>query len=59
MNTDHAKHERDANRKPDPKDSKLERIAEQIVPPSQEISDDDLKDPGKMTPAATPTDNRS
>ena len=59
MSTDHAKHEHDANREPDPKDSKLERIAKQIVPPSQEISSDDLKDPGRMTPAAPPTDNRS
>jgi hypothetical protein len=60
--TDQAKHDRDVHREPgrkDDKDSKLERIAEQIVPPSQEISDEDLKDPGRMTPKAPPTDNRT
>lgn len=59
MITDQAKHDHDANREPDSKDNKLERIVKQIVPPSQEVSDDDLKDPGRMTPAAPPTDNRS
>lgn len=59
MITDHAKSQRDVDRDQDPKDSKLERIAKQIVPPSQDVTNDDLKDPGRMTPAAPPTDNRS
>lgn len=59
MITDQAKHQREVDRDRDQKDSKLERVAKQIVPPSQEVSNDDLKDPGRMTPAAPPTDNRS
>jgi hypothetical protein len=40
-------------------DSVLERIAKTIAPPSHEASDDELKDPGKMTPGAPPTKNKS
>ncbi len=40
-------------------DSVLERIAKTIAPPSHEVSDDELKDPGKMTPGAPPTKNKS
>lgn len=40
-------------------DSALERIAKTIAPPSHEVSDDELKDPGKMTPGAPPTKNKS
>jgi len=49
----------DANPQPDSKDSKLERLAKQIDPPGRDVTDDDLKDPGRMTPGAPPTDNRS
>jgi hypothetical protein len=45
--------------KHDKDDSILERAARKIAPPSNEVSDDDLKDPGRMTPGAPPTDNRS
>jgi hypothetical protein len=38
---------------------KLERLAKEIDPPSREIPDKDLKDPGRMTPDAPPADNRS
>ena len=38
---------------------KLERLARKIDPPSREVSDEDLRDPGRMTPNSTPTDNRS
>jgi hypothetical protein len=40
-------------------DSVLERMAKTIAPPSHEVSDDELKDPGKMTPGAPPTKNKS
>lgn len=45
--------------KPQPGDTAVERIARKIVPPSTEVSDDELSNPGKMTPEAPPTDNRS
>lgn len=47
--------------KPSPKQDKgrLEKLAEHIDPPGREIPDRDLKDPGRMTPKAPPTDNRS
>lgn len=51
--------EHEANREPDAQDTKLERTIKKIVPPSHEVSDEDLKDPGGMTPGAPPTDNRS
>lgn len=54
---DHRDH--DANTQPDRQDSKLERLVKHIEPPGREVTDDDLKDPGRMTPGATPTDNRS
>jgi hypothetical protein len=37
----------------------VERIAKKIVPPSTEVSDQELKNPGEMTPDARPTENRS
>jgi hypothetical protein len=44
---------------PDRPDSKLERLVKHIEPPGRDVTDDDLKDPGRMTPKSTPTDNRS
>jgi len=49
----------DAHEKPSQHDSKLERIVRKIEPTGHEIRDDDLRDPGTMTPDAPPTDNRS
>ena len=40
-------------------EDKLERLARKIVPPSREIKDRDLTDPGRMTPDTPPVDNRS
>lgn len=37
----------------------VEHLMSEIVPPSQEVSDDDIMDPGRMTPKAPPVDNRS
>jgi hypothetical protein len=37
----------------------LEDLARKIDPPSREVSDTALKDPGRMTPGAPPVDNRS
>lgn len=39
--------------------TRLENIASKIDPPGRDVSDEDLKDPGRMTPGAPPTDNRS
>jgi hypothetical protein len=39
--------------------TRLEKAASKIVPPSNEISDEDIFDPGRMTPGAPPVDNRS
>jgi hypothetical protein len=44
---------------PDKDDGKLERLAKKIDPPGKEPTDEDLRDPGSMTPDAQPTDNRS
>ncbi|HYC42286.1 MAG TPA: hypothetical protein VEB70_04785 [Noviherbaspirillum sp.] len=49
----------EANTQPDQEDSKLERLVKHIEPPGRDVTDDDLKDPGRMTPNSTPTDNRS
>lgn len=38
---------------------KLERAVKHVEPPGREVTDDELKDPGRMTPGATPTENRS
>lgn len=59
MNTNQQKHDDHANRDPDKHDSELEKLAKQVDPPGRETSDDDLRDPGNMTPDATPTRNRS
>lgn len=42
-----------------PEKGRLEKFAEQVDPPGREILDSDLKDPGRMTANAPPTDNRS
>jgi len=42
-----------------PDDNIIERTAKRIVPPSTDVDDEDIKDPGRMTPEASPTDNRS
>lgn len=52
-------HDHHANRNPDKDDNVLERMAKIIDPPGREVSDDDLKDPGRMTPGSNRTDNRS
>ncbi|NEX60538.1 hypothetical protein [Noviherbaspirillum galbum] len=52
-------HDHHANRNPSPSDSRLENLAKRIDPPGREVTDDDLKDPGRMTPDSTRTDNRS
>lgn len=39
--------------------TRLENIASKIDPPGRELKDEDLQDPGRMTPGAQPTDNRS
>lgn len=39
-------------------DTVLERLARAIDPPSREIPDEDILDPGRMTPKS-PTDNRT
>jgi hypothetical protein len=44
---------------PDKDDGKLERIAKTIDPSGKETTNEDLRDPGAMTPDAQPTDNRS
>lgn len=59
MTTNPKQHNHQANTEPDKHDSKLERIVKTIDPPGRDVTDDDLKDPGEMTPNATPTDNRS
>jgi hypothetical protein len=59
MITPPERRDHDANTQPDREDSKLERIVKHIEPPGRDVTDDDLKDPGRMTPGATPTDNRS
>lgn len=59
MITNPKPHDHKANNEPDKEDTKLERIAKKIDPPGREVTDDDLKNPGGMTPGATPTDNRS
>jgi hypothetical protein len=57
MNQDRKDEDQTKNQPQD--DSVLERIAKTIAPPSHEVSDDELKDPGKMTPDAPPTKNKS
>lgn len=37
----------------------LEKAISKVVPPSHEVKDDDILDPGHMTPGAPPVDNRS
>lgn len=40
-------------------EGKLERLARKIDPSGKEVSNDDLKDPGRMTPGAPLVDNRT
>lgn len=47
------------HREPDKQDGALERLVKHIEPPGHEVSTDDLKDPGRMTPDSRRTDNRS
>jgi hypothetical protein len=37
----------------------LDRLAKKIDPPGQEVDDQDILDPGRMTPGAPPVDNRT
>lgn len=39
--------------------TRLEKLASKIVPPSHEVKDEDIMDPGRQTPGAPPVDNRS
>jgi len=39
--------------------TRLEKAASKVEPPGREVSDDDIFDPGRMTPGAPPVDNRS
>lgn len=39
--------------------TKLGKLARDIDPPSREIPDKDIKDPGRMTPDVPSTENRS
>lgn len=59
MITPPERRDHEANTQPDRQDSKLERLVKHIEPPGHDVTDDDLKDPGRMTPGAPPTDNRS
>ena len=40
-------------------DNAVERIAKKIDPPGTEATNQDIKNPGEMTPDATPVNNRS
>lgn len=44
---------------PDSEDGKLERLVKHIEPSWHDVTDEDIKDRGRMTPAAPPTDNRT
>jgi hypothetical protein len=59
MITPPERRDHEAKTQPDRHDSKLERVVKQVEPPGREVTDDDLKDPGRMTPGSVPTDNRS
>lgn len=59
MNQESKQHEHEANTQPDRKDNVLERLAKLIDPPGREVPDEDLKDPGRMTPGQNRVDNRS
>jgi hypothetical protein len=39
--------------------TRLEKAVSKIVPPSHEVKDEDIMDPGHQTPQAPPVDNRS
>lgn len=63
MNQESKQHEHEENTQPntqpDRKDNALERLAKLIDPPGREVPDEDLKDPGRMTPGQNRVDNRS
>lgn len=39
--------------------TRLEKLISKVEPPGREVSDEDILDPGRMTPGAPPVDNRS
>lgn len=39
--------------------TRLEKVVSKIEPPGHEVKDEDILDPGHMTPGAPPVDNRS
>jgi len=39
--------------------TRLEKALSKIEPPGREVPDEDMRDPGQMTPGAPPVDNRS
>lgn len=39
--------------------TRLEKLVSKVEPPGREVSDEDILDPGRMTPGAPPVDNRS
>jgi hypothetical protein len=59
MTTNQNQHDSKANPAPNKNDTALERLAKHVDPPGREVSDEDLKNPGQMTPGAPPVDNRS
>ena len=59
MNQERKQHEHEADTQPDRRDSALERLVKHIEPPGREVTDDDVKDPGRMTPGQKHVDNRS
>lgn len=59
MTANQKQDDRKQHGRPDKDEGKLERMAKKIDPPGEETTNEDLRDPGSMTPDATPTDNRS
>jgi hypothetical protein len=59
MTANQKQDDRKLHGKQDKDDGKLERMAKKIDPPGKETTNEDLRDPGSMTPDTTPTDNRS
>jgi hypothetical protein len=44
---------------PERREGRMERLVRKAEPTGHRISDDELRDPGRMTPDSPPTDNRS
>jgi hypothetical protein len=59
MNSEQQRHDHNANTQPDKHDNLLEKIVKHLEPPGRDVTDDDLRDPGRMTPNDKPVDNRS